>query len=243
MEDIEESKFEILNALKSGDERILEKYYLTNHKLVNDILSKISDVNPSLIEYLLSKNDTMMEDLGRSSADVLLYIFEEDRNLYHKLFAISSFADYNPEEMIRDIDAYLTDINKSQSYPDQYNISRERLLETIDFNENRMNLKDLINLYDENVANFRYNPRYRLEGYNVLAYILFRIIKDNDELRSILDIDLNSIDKLVEIAFVGGAPDIVLQLLSKYSPGLYESIINSDLDKTSPQCNLFNEDV
>lgn len=81
--------------------------------------------------------------------------------------------------------------------------------------------------------------------FNILAYILFRIIKDNNELLSISNSqNVDLLSNLAEIAFIGEAPDIVLQLICKYSPGLYEAVHNSNWNKISPsQCNLFNEDV
>lgn len=134
MEDISESILDILDALRDGDKIVLEKYYLSNHKLVNDILLDVTEVNPSLIEYLLNKNDIMIEDLNKSSDEVvsLLYLNLDDLDSYEKVLKL---INYDVDTMLSDIQFYVKTVKERSN---QYELSKRNLLNTINRYENKI---------------------------------------------------------------------------------------------------------
>lgn len=225
---------EIAVALNVGDISMLEYYYNVNHVLVNNVLLKGYKINPSLIEYLLDKNDIIKHDLGRSSSIILAIAFIDtnDLNSYKKVLDISDYSPMLLRRAVINFSEYL----ETRNYNYDSNNTRMIFLITLDSYDNRITLMDIL----DDVLDHNGTPD---EYVHVMAYVIFRVLKDNDELRYI-STNNDDINVLILTCSRGLAPKEVMLVLSKYAyPQNMSYYRNNYYPRIVNKLNLFLDDV
>lgn len=101
----------IRDAFGEGNVEVLEKYYEFNPMLVNDVLEFIDYINPSLIDYLLDKDDIFKQKFQYGAATILARTFE-DTNQLEVYYEVLNKTNYDRVLMGDAIIAYLNWIQK-----------------------------------------------------------------------------------------------------------------------------------
>lgn len=229
---------EISSALSEGDIDII-KYYSENYpdfvlEALNDFESgEYGSLSDNSIYFLTQYNNLEL------NSHILVYLFNANNIDNIEMFTLILDRTNGTNEtnrtdrtkfvyvrLIRTIVhkyAYYLSNNNTNTNTNT-NDSKEFYLVIVNHYENAISLHDFISLL-ELINSDAYN--------HLMMYFLFRIIRDNDELRFISS-NSSMHDRLMYIATNGGAPKILVELLLKYRVGDYRGFIYNYTLKIMP---------
>lgn len=194
----------IVEALSEGNIDVLELYYNNDHKLINYILTHIVHVNPSLIDYLLSKKDIIFKDIHTTIGFVLTSIFRRMSD-YNSYIRVLEIVDLDLVILKDAINNYIDDIRYCET-DNTLNISRKIFLYTVDvYLSHKFKLSDIIDIL------IIVPDCYDFAYYNVRTYVLFKFMNEQ-ELRST---PINKLLVLHDVCYFGGAPKDLMILITE----------------------------
>lgn len=207
MEDIMESR--IIEALEEGDIDVLEVYHNSDMylELLADILDRGDEIiiNPSLIEYLISKEKYFTHGNLHTSTYILgiNYIENKDITSYEKVLKLSNVDNKLLAYVIRQYDNRL-------SFPSSNDVLfiKQVLLLTVDIWQYKIKLS--------NISQIKISQHYRFAYCNCIAYIVYTILKDDADLYDFSISNPDALINIIRICYIGAIPHSSIELLFKH---------------------------
>lgn len=229
----------VLEALEVGNLELIESYFDENKSIVvsNSVCDYPSPrVHDSLIKYLVSKRDIMYKDLGIDAINVIAisyirYHLIDSYKIVLRELVSSKNTTYAPLKHL------LGKCNGMMLCDDERDfLSYYRYMFTITVNASI----DSMTLYDI-LENFMF-LKHDIHS-NCIAYITYKVVKDNEDLREISTNNKYKDDMrlLIITCRYGQAPKDLMELLLKYIDDV--NVIDDVCSLPSEFPSLFCEDI